>query len=1129
MTIRFLSGQRRVTRPFQAGDNQLVEDDITVTWTLQEGEGYTASAVHGTASVVLEESEFPKFSVSADPGELAEGESATVTVEITNGVRCREAQTIDLSASGTASASDYTGLPATLRLGGFQTTATTATLTAVADQEEEQPETVVVTASHVGSEIGTTKVAITANDAAPLTAEFVGVPESHDGQRAFRFTLQFSEPVSLGNQALRTTVLDVTGGVVRGTRRVTPGVHLSWWIPIQPASEADVEVVLPVTTDCASTGAVCTASGKALSNRLQATVRGPTSVSIAGSNTVVEGAPLNFTLVRTGTTDDRLTVTVAVAETGSMLSGRPPTTVIFAAGAETALLSMATNNDTVSEPSSIVTARVVAGSGYEVASSSSADSTVTDNDVAEFSVSANPVSVGEGGNSTVTVAISNGVTFAMAQTIMLTAEGTAAADDYTLAPPTLALTAEASSATATLTAADDGVAEPEETVVVTATLDGIEIGSAAVAINASEPTPLGTPPVADAGWDLTLAVDEVAYLDGSGSTGDVAMIWEWSFVSWPGADMPHLDDPSGATPSFVPTETGTHVVRLTVSDGSGTASDTVTVTAVMATDAGSLMQANLWADTNRDGSLDAADDVGEDTWGVSTGAVFFPNLDDDDGDEVRDGLDNVVNGIADLEDMTPLVVRRIRGLNRKHQVKLEMVGVPAMDWPRVFLKRGEEEFELLIGDGAHRTELAAADLVASDAELYLDSPYGRSLYLETDTQLYTEFDGNVRLRLSVHDGNTMVSEDEIALRGTPILFSHHQQPAERVFVVDAPDNQALVGALRSHLPAHVDLIEFNQTKYRVSLWVQDFMQTGYAQRVTATGLETGRTHVLLRPFTPFSTLMTEAYLGPGAGYAEPPGWYFRSSLNLGGNLELIPPHRHNGRHFPYGRIVIGKGMQQRPIDFFEAQGAQTPAIEVDVSWLYVSHVDEVFQIVPDHNASPQDRGWVVAIASPDLAIDLLEAAQDGGWGGAVVFAGRDEETTIDEILADSHLLDYNDETQAAVDAVRQALIAEVGLTDDDFREVPAMWFLDRRWAESYFPSIQNLLVVDDVLFLADPEGPDVSGADLWQQAARDAFDGLGYDIHFVDVSESYHLRLGSIHCGTNVEHAGETAPWWLVE
>ena len=86
LTVRIPAGLRSVTRRVQVGDNTIAEDDRTVTWTLAEGEGYTVSAEQDSASVVLEENDVPEFAVSVEPAEIAEGESATVTVAITNGV-----------------------------------------------------------------------------------------------------------------------------------------------------------------------------------------------------------------------------------------------------------------------------------------------------------------------------------------------------------------------------------------------------------------------------------------------------------------------------------------------------------------------------------------------------------------------------------------------------------------------------------------------------------------------------------------------------------------------------------------------------------------------------------------------------------------------------------------------------------------------------------------------------------------------------------------------------------------------------------------------------------------------------------------------------------------------------------
>ena len=150
LTFWFERGQSSVTGRVQVGDNRLVEDDITVTWTLQAGKGYAVSEEQASASVVVEESDVPRFWVEAAPTRIAEGGSATVTVSIANGVRFREDQRIDLAVSGTASAADYGGLPAALTLAA-RATSVTAEVAALTDQQEETDETVTITATHDGS------------------------------------------------------------------------------------------------------------------------------------------------------------------------------------------------------------------------------------------------------------------------------------------------------------------------------------------------------------------------------------------------------------------------------------------------------------------------------------------------------------------------------------------------------------------------------------------------------------------------------------------------------------------------------------------------------------------------------------------------------------------------------------------------------------------------------------------------------------------------------------------------------------------------------------------------------------------------------------------------------------------
>ena len=105
----------------------------------------------------------------------------------------------------------------------------------------------------------------------PLTAGFKNAPESHSGEDAFTFRIAFSEPISISYKTLRDHSLEVTNGSVTKVKRVNGSSDL-WEITVDPDSDGDVTITLPVTDDCTAQGAVCTGDGTKLSNRLELTV-----------------------------------------------------------------------------------------------------------------------------------------------------------------------------------------------------------------------------------------------------------------------------------------------------------------------------------------------------------------------------------------------------------------------------------------------------------------------------------------------------------------------------------------------------------------------------------------------------------------------------------------------------------------------------------------------------------------------------------------------------------------------------------------------------------------------------------------------------------------------------------------
>ncbi len=109
----------------------------------------------------------------------------------------------------------------------------------------------------------------------PLTVSLEVTTESHNGTDAFTFEIRFSEEFPLSYKTLRDLAFTVSGGEVLKAQRLDKPSNIRWLITVEPDSNGDVTVVLPVTQNCAADGAICTGDGRKLSTRLELTVSGP--------------------------------------------------------------------------------------------------------------------------------------------------------------------------------------------------------------------------------------------------------------------------------------------------------------------------------------------------------------------------------------------------------------------------------------------------------------------------------------------------------------------------------------------------------------------------------------------------------------------------------------------------------------------------------------------------------------------------------------------------------------------------------------------------------------------------------------------------------------------------------------
>ena len=137
-------------------------------------------------------------------------------------------------------------------------------------------------------------------------------------------------------------------------------------------------------------------------------------------------------------------------------------------------------NNNVYDPNKTVTVSAMATNMRGVTTPPAVTLAIRDDDPApELTLEVGPSAIVEaGGNSTVTVRITNGVTFAEDQKIALAFAGTAAkGTDYTVGLEMLTLTAGQISAVTTVTATDDRVDDDNETILLTASHGGGTVGA----------------------------------------------------------------------------------------------------------------------------------------------------------------------------------------------------------------------------------------------------------------------------------------------------------------------------------------------------------------------------------------------------------------------------------------------------------------------------------------------------------------------------------------------------------------------------------------------------------------------------------------------------------------------------
>ncbi len=462
---------------------------------------------------------------------------------------------------------------------------------------------------------------------------------------------------------------------------------------------------------------------------------------------------------------------------------------------------------------------------------------------------------------------------------------------------------------------------------------------------------------------------------------------------------------------------------------------------------------------------------------------LLANVDDDDGDGIRDGLDERLNGPADLGDLTPVTLS-----TRCEGQRLELTVEPA-EHLRVFS----------LVDGGWVARPPRAPVTCGDEVLEVEAKRPRS-------QVW-----NGAGRLEVRSAERVLAGVDV--RVVPVLFPDVTKPATRLYAVDvdSPDarpNGTVVAALEKAAGA-VPLTLAAGVDYHSERWMQDAISAGVQVRRTPLG----HMPTLLAMDRATGDLGLGSFaanqLGPDLGLVRA-GRDEGNVLSYGGNLDVIPPHSG----FALGRLVVGGGgarhMGESTRAWLEAQAAQAPVLELSTEWLETGHLDEVLTFVPAPNSK---LGWRAVVASPRLAIRRIEDLAQSG-GGARAVRGRAGRRTVLELAGDPTLHRVNEQAQQHLDALTHALAAATGQSEADIVTLPQLFEVSRDGLlVPLHPSTVSVVVVGHrVLLLSADEGGDV-----FDGLVRERLATLGLDCDFVADTAAYHALGGGLHCGVEIQ------------
>lgn len=527
---------------------------------------------------------------------------------------------------------------------------------------------------------------------------------------------------------------------------------------------------------------------------------------------------------------------------------------------------------------------------------------------------------------------------------------------------------------------------------------------------------------------------------------------------------------------------------------------TATTTPVPVTPAASPSNFFFAGDTNRDGEIDQQDEPGKEQWSLSSGALVLFS-DRNNGPKIPTWQQTKVS-TPRRPAMLSQVHLKLSDNFKSSQIFItaDSIAIPHIS---VFQKTS---------NGWQAVDISGTKQLVFSTDIVLG--------IEAKQFADRNWNGTVNLKATAQNKGQEIASTTIQMGVSPWIMPSNSAPVTEVQVSDRGSaNSQFISQLKQAVEptgAQVKVIQGDRA------WMQDTQKNGYVQFPEKLKLRNFNV-VVKSNSNPAENNSRKSNSERDLSVFKIGKPRNEESVNQWadgyGNLQVTPPLPA----YPMGRVYYGNpgnaSFNPEVLDFIQAQRIQGPAVDIDTSWLLTRQVDEIINFIP----STTPGKYIMAIASPEAGIKLLEELAEKGYGDVIINRGLSNEITVSTALKNQALIQHNLNLQKQrLNPVIEKLKREFALTDDQIIQVPAMFGYS---GYAWWPNMVNSVPVNGKLLVSNPRGALIDGKDYTQERLRQLLLPFGVNISFLD--DRYYQELkGNVQSATNTIRKGEERPFW---